>query len=60
MRLPRVRLRRLLPLLVALVLLPRSGDAVNDAQCCNLATSFATSLFGGGNGDEDFFSVPAG
>src|SRR6266542_2395862 len=54
------RIRRALPLLALLVLLPLAGDAANDFQCCNLASSFATSLFGGGNGDEDFFTVPAG
>ncbi len=54
------RLRRLLPLVAALALLPLAGDATNNVNCCTVATSFATSLFGGGNGDEDFFSVPAG
>ena len=60
MLLNRQRIRRALPLVLALGALPLTGDATNNIQCCSLATSFATSLFGGGNGDEDFFSVPAG
>ena len=60
MRALRRRLRSLLPLVAALAFVPLAGDAANSIHCCNVATSFATSLFGGGNGDEDFFSVPGG
>ena len=33
---------------------------VNNAACCNLASSFQSSIFQGGNGDEEFFAVPGG
>ena len=33
---------------------------VNNAACCNLASSFTSSIFQGGNGDEEFFAVPGG
>src|SRR5512147_2088824 len=56
----RERLRRILPYLLGLALVPLAGDATNNINCCNVATSYATSLFGGGNGDEDFFTVPGG
>ena len=49
-----------LGLLLALCL-PIVGDGqVNNAACCNLASSFQSSIFQGGNGDEEFFAVPGG
>ncbi|BDG09096.1 pilus assembly protein [Anaeromyxobacter paludicola] len=51
---------RNLAFLLACCLAPFASDAVNDVACCNLAASFGTSIFQGGNGDEDFFSVPGG
>src|SRR5574342_875476 len=49
-----------LGLLLALCL-PIVGDGqVNNAACCNLASSFQSSIFQGGTGDEEFFAVPGG
>lgn len=46
-------------LIVACALLPFMSHG-SDASCCSLATSFAADLFPGGQGDEDFFTVPGG
>jgi type IV pilus assembly protein PilY1 len=58
------RFERHLTLTLALLFLcaaPFVTDGqVNNAACCNLASSFTSSIFQGGNGDEDFFSVPGG
>ncbi len=47
-----------LALLGALLL--RADSSATDATCCNLAGSYATNLFPGGEGDEGFFGLPVG
>ena len=47
-------------LLLLVFAAPLAGDGQSSATCCNLASSFTNSIFQGGNGDEDFFSVPGG
>jgi type IV pilus assembly protein PilY1 len=47
-----------LALLGALLL--RADGSADDATCCNLAGSYATNLFPGGEGDEGFFGLPVG
>jgi type IV pilus assembly protein PilY1 len=39
---------------------PFVSDAGNNVACCNLASSMMNSIFAGGNGDEEFFTVPGG
>jgi type IV pilus assembly protein PilY1 len=63
-----IRPRHVGLLLVLGLVLPFATDAgttvpvppASGAACCNLASSFATGLNPGGNGDEGFFGVPIG
>jgi type IV pilus assembly protein PilY1 len=58
-RVPLLLLAGLLPLLV-IADAPVPIPPVSEAGCCNLASSYTSSLFPGGNGDEGFFALPVG